>query len=285
MTDSLRFYDIYTISYIVNGITKEIGVLYFDRNKAPIPENKDTKIFSLRGKCDTLKCDDICVRFLGATHVNLVDHNPLHSISTYVNCSLRIKDNDILDLYYKDITFSDPCFADHWLKEPTNQVYPPELEPDDVSFPENKWHDRFMEIAKMVAKWSKDPSSKVGAVLVRDKRVIATGYNGWPSSMDDNLYLSQWESNQEYARSLKNKYSIHAERNAIEYAIGDVKGSTLYITHPPCISCTDYLIEKGIACVVVLDTNDERFLSVWNCKESFDKLAAEFIPVIKVNGE
>lgn len=149
---------------------------------------------------------------------------------------------------------------------------------------DGKWHNRFMSIAMQVAQWSKDPSTKVGAVLVKDNRIIATGYNGWPSDMDDNLYLSQWESNQEYARSLKNKYSIHAERNAIEYAIGDVKGSTLYITHPPCISCTDYLIEKGIACVVVLDTNDERFLSVWNCKESFDKLAAEFIPLIKVKG-
>ena len=53
----------------------------------------------------------------------------------------------------------------------------------------NKWDKRFLEMAKLVASWSKDPSTQVGAVAVRNRTVIAQGYNGFPRGMDDDEWL------------------------------------------------------------------------------------------------
>ena len=53
----------------------------------------------------------------------------------------------------------------------------------------NKWDIRFLEMAKLVASWSKDPSTQVGAIAVRNRTVIAQGYNGFPRGVDDHQYL------------------------------------------------------------------------------------------------
>ena len=53
----------------------------------------------------------------------------------------------------------------------------------------NKWDKRFLEMAKLVASWSKDPSTQVGAVAVRNRTVIAQGYNGFPRGMNDDEWL------------------------------------------------------------------------------------------------
>ncbi len=98
----------------------------------------------------------------------------------------------------------------------------------------NKWDQRFLNVANEVADWSKDPGTCVGSVLVKDRRILATGYNGFPAGLDD--------SPERYAnRELKLAYTVHAEVNALLNAAkngAETKGSTLYVTFPPCVSCS-----------------------------------------------
>jgi dCMP deaminase len=110
----------------------------------------------------------------------------------------------------------------------------------------NKWDERFVRIAQEVASWSKDPGTKVGAVLVNNKRILATGYNGFPSGISDNLerYMD---------REVKLAYTVHAEVNALLNAAkngAQTEGSTLYTTFHPCVNCAAAVIQGGISVVV-----------------------------------
>ena len=113
----------------------------------------------------------------------------------------------------------------------------------------NKWDERFIRIAKEVAGWSKDPGTKVGAVLVSDRRILATGYNGFPHGISDSL--------ERYAdREVKIAYTVHAEVNAILNAAkngSQTDSSTLYVTFPPCVACSTSVIQAGIARVICPD--------------------------------
>lgn len=121
----------------------------------------------------------------------------------------------------------------------------------------NKWDQRFIEIAKQVALWSKDPGTKVGAVLVRDRRILATGYNGFPQGIEDtDLRYSD--------RETKLALTVHAEVNAILNAAKNgatTAGSTLYVTFPPCVSCSTAVIQSGVSRIVRphLSTAPERW--------------------------
>lgn len=100
-----------------------------------------------------------------------------------------------------------------------------------------KWDKRFLEMAKMVSSWSKDPSTQVGAVIVRpDKSVCSVGFNGFPQRMDDlpGLYAIREE-----------KYSriIHAEINALNFANEKMAGYTLYTY--PFLTCDRMLRADG----------------------------------------
>jgi len=112
----------------------------------------------------------------------------------------------------------------------------------------NKWDNRFIEIAKSVSLWSKDPSKQVGAVLVgQNKQVISQGYNGFVRGKDVD------ERPELYAdREYKLLHIVHAEANAIYNAFGkDVKGSTIYVWGlPTCHECAKALIQVGISRVV-----------------------------------
>lgn len=102
------------------------------------------------------------------------------------------------------------------------------------------WNKYFMKIAHTVAERSKDPNTKVGAVIVSPNRqIISTGYNGLPSGVDDNQLF--WGD--------KQKYVIHAELNAVLFAKQDIEGCTIYCTHHPCCSCTNVLAQCGIKAV------------------------------------
>ena len=111
----------------------------------------------------------------------------------------------------------------------------------------NKWDIRFLEMAKLVASWSKDPSTQVGAIAVRNRNVIAQGYNGFPRGTDDHelYYLN---------RAIKYKRIVHAEMNAIFNAAENgvsLKGSTIYVVGLPiCSDCAKGLIQAGITRVV-----------------------------------
>jgi len=110
----------------------------------------------------------------------------------------------------------------------------------------SKWDVRFFEVAVLVSSWSKDPGTRVGAVLVNDRRVLATGYNGFPSGIDDNP--------ERYAdREVKLAYTVHAEVNALLNAAKNgakTEGSTLYATFHPCVNCAAAIIQGGIRRVV-----------------------------------
>lgn len=104
------------------------------------------------------------------------------------------------------------------------------------------WHRRFLDLTLVVAEWSKDPDCKVGAVLVNDRRIIATGYNGFPSGLEDN-YLN-------IDKEEKNARTIHAELNAILNA-QDRWASTLYCTKDPCLECCKAIIQASVREVVL----------------------------------
>ncbi|MBS73857.1 MAG: hypothetical protein CMA91_07405 [Euryarchaeota archaeon] len=110
-----------------------------------------------------------------------------------------------------------------------------------------KWDLRFIELAKHISGWSKDPSTKVGCVVVgEDREIRSTGFNGFPRGIDDNP---------ERLANRETKYPLicHAEENAIMHAarIGvSLKGSTAYVTWPPCSRCARSLIQAGVKEVV-----------------------------------
>lgn len=106
------------------------------------------------------------------------------------------------------------------------------------------WNRRFMDLAEHVASWSKDPSTKVGAVIVNDtKQVLSMGYNGFPRGIHD---CAERYSD----RTTKLKFVAHAERNALDNAFINVEGATLYSTLYPCNDCAKGIIQRGIRCVV-----------------------------------
>lgn len=105
------------------------------------------------------------------------------------------------------------------------------------------WDNRFMRLALEVRTWSKDPDEGVGAVVVApDKRQFSMGYNGFPrgNSHDE----------RPMGKELKNRLTIHAERNALDNAPFDLTGATIYVTKAPCFECMKGIVQKGVARVV-----------------------------------
>ncbi len=108
----------------------------------------------------------------------------------------------------------------------------------------NKWTQRFLELAKHVSEWSYDPRTKVGCVIVDNKkRVVSIGYNGFPRGVRD------IESRYEH-RETKHLFVAHAERNALDNAPHSVEGCTMYVPLKPCAECAKSIVQKGIAKVV-----------------------------------
>lgn len=108
----------------------------------------------------------------------------------------------------------------------------------------NKWDLRFMDLALHVADWSKDPSTRVGSVIVApDRRIVSVGYNGFPRGVDD---LDDRLND----RPTKYAFVAHAERNALDNADVNMRGCTLYVTLQPCAECTKSIIQRGIKKVV-----------------------------------
>lgn len=116
-----------------------------------------------------------------------------------------------------------------------------------------EWDDYFMSLAVLVSLRSKDPNSKVGAVLVKDNKVIGTGYNGLPSGIDESKFTWDRDIDSKGWLNTKYPYVIHAEANALLNSIGDTKGSTIYVTLQPCNECAKLLIQAGIKRVNFLD--------------------------------
>ncbi len=117
-----------------------------------------------------------------------------------------------------------------------------------------KWHIRFIELAKHIASWSKDRSTKVGAVAIGPNREICSvGYNGFPRGVDDDI-------EERHERPAKYSWTEHSERNCIYNAsrIGvSLDGCELYCTHFPCPDCARGIIQSGITTVFYPEDSSE----------------------------
>jgi dCMP deaminase len=115
------------------------------------------------------------------------------------------------------------------------------------------WDNYFLDMAALVATRSKDPSTRVGAIIVRDRTVLATGYNGFPRGIADTPERLN-------DRDTKLKLVVHGELNAVLQAAREgisLKNSSIYVVAidaktgdrwggPPCIRCTVECIQAGI---------------------------------------
>lgn len=109
----------------------------------------------------------------------------------------------------------------------------------------HKWDMRFLSLALHVSKWSKDPSTQVGAVITDQyRRVVSIGYNGFPRGYDD-------KDERLLDREFKLNFIIHAERNAILFARRSLEGCTIH-TWPflPCPGCAGLIVQTGISRIV-----------------------------------
>jgi dCMP deaminase len=119
----------------------------------------------------------------------------------------------------------------------------------DVAAEFLKWDRRFMNVAKEVSTWSKDPSTQVGAVCIDPRRqIVSMGYNGFPRLIEDTPRRLN-------DRETKYKYVVHAEQNCIYNATWtgvSLAGTTMYIYGLPlCSECVKGVLQAGIQCVVM----------------------------------
>lgn len=126
---------------------------------------------------------------------------------------------------------------------------------------------RYIALAENIATWSKDPSTKCGAILVRENGSIASmGYNGFPQGMrdDPNLYADR-----------EKKYSriIHAEMNALMFCLDPLplRGHTLYTTVAPCDRCAAHMVQAGLRKFVFKMPSKEQ-MKRWNSEVALEYL-------------
>ena len=112
-----------------------------------------------------------------------------------------------------------------------------------------KWTGRLLKMAKDISTWSKDDSTKVGAVITTaDGSPISWGFNGMPMGLDDDVP-------ERSVRPYKYKWMAHAERNAMDLASrADLDGCVMFVTFSPCSNCAQSIIQRKIKTVVV-DSN------------------------------
>ena len=122
----------------------------------------------------------------------------------------------------------------------------------------NKWDDRFMEMAYLIASWAScyKENRKIGCVIVKNKRIVTTGYNGAPAGIRTCVERGECLRKKigvESGTRAELCYAVHAEQNAIIQAakLGvSIDGATLYCTHQPCVLCAKMIVNAGITRVV-----------------------------------
>lgn len=121
-----------------------------------------------------------------------------------------------------------------------------------------KWDKRFMEVARLVGTWAScyQAERKIGAVIVQNKRIMTTGYNGAPAGIKTCVERGECLRRKMGIPSGTRQemcYATHAEQNAIIQAarLGiSIEGATLYCTHQPCAVCAKMIVNAGIVRVV-----------------------------------
>lgn len=131
-----------------------------------------------------------------------------------------------------------------------------------------------MSVALLAAMRSKDPNTQVGACIVgEDKRIISTGYNGFPCGCSDDDF--PWDREGE---ETKYPYVVHAELNAILNAGGrNLSGSKLYVALFPCNECAKAIIQAGIKTVVYLSDKYDGTPSVLASKRMLRAAGVELV--------
>lgn len=130
---------------------------------------------------------------------------------------------------------------------------------DVKSKPMEKWDCRFVELSKFVSEWSKDPSAKVGAVVVAKRGgAVSLGYNGFPMGVEDSAErLKDTETKLELV--------VHAEQNALIAAGPKAEGATIYVWGKPvCARCAGAIIQAGIKRVVAVSPDSVDTESKWH---------------------
>lgn len=142
----------------------------------------------------------------------------------------------------------------------------------------DKWDMRFIELARHVSTWSRDPSTQTGAVIVdQDKRVVSLGYNGLARGVGD------WPERLEN-RELKYKMIVHCERNAIIFARQDLRGCTLY-TWPfmSCTACAAMVIQTGIIEVVAPVSDNPRWVDDFRLSQQMFLEAGVSVKLVEID--
>lgn len=115
------------------------------------------------------------------------------------------------------------------------------------------WDRRYLELCKHISGWSKDPSSKVGAVIVDPEynNIVSLGFNGLPRGVEDTVERLS-------VRSTKLRMVVHGEMNALIFAARPVRGCKLY-TYPwhPCAQCASMMVQAGISEVIAPTTPED----------------------------
>lgn len=138
-----------------------------------------------------------------------------------------------------------------------------------------KWHYRFLNLAKHISSWSRDPSTKVGAVIVDNKkRIVSIGYNGFPIGIEDDGRLN--------IRDIKLELIVHAERNALLFANKPLDNCILY-TYPfmPCSICAGMIIQAGIKHVISCINNNERWIENFKISKQMFEEAGLTLTLLK----
>lgn len=137
---------------------------------------------------------------------------------------------------------------------------------------------RYLDLAKHVASWSKDPSTKVGGYIIdEDENPVSQGYNGFPRGMNDTAERLN-------DRDFKYRHTLHAEDNCMSFANQRYfDGCTIYVTHPPCVNCLARMKQRRLMKVVCY-TGGVDFASRWSPTESLE-LAKELGISIKIYDE
>ena len=140
---------------------------------------------------------------------------------------------------------------------------------------QNMWDKRYMDVAKLVGSWSTciRENRQVGAVIVKDNRIVSTGYNGAPSGVKSCVERGECIRDKMGIESGTRQeicYSVHAEQSAIIQAAKmgiSINDSTIYVTHQPCSLCARMIINSGIKRIVYEQDYPDKF-SLTLLKES-----------------
>ncbi|WP_003542748.1 deoxycytidylate deaminase [Desulfotomaculum nigrificans] len=131
------------------------------------------------------------------------------------------------------------------------------------------WDEYFMEITRVVATRSTCLRRKVGAVIIKDKRILTTGYNGAPAGLAHCLEIGCLREQMGIPSGQRHELcrGLHAEQNALLQAAVHgiaIQGSTIYVTHQPCVLCAKMIVNAGIKKVVFAgDYPDELSLDIF----------------------